>query len=245
MKKAILTVSFGVSSADADKKCIRPVEKAVADAFPDHTVFRAFSSRMIVRRLRACGGIIETEEEALARLKAEDYEISGVVATNIIPGFEYEKVRLSAAGLSVSKPLIACDDDIDWMARLLNRIAEDEGRPLLMMGHGTDHAAGDIYARLCRRLPENVFLACVEGEFSLDKAICEIEGRGIRELTMMPLMLTAGSHARDDMAGDGAESWKSVLAARGFSTRIRMQGLGEFEEVQTRFVEKARRALKA
>ena len=56
-------------------------------------------------------------------------------------------------------------------------------------------------------------------------------------------MLVAGDHARNDMAGDGEDSWRSVLTARGFDVRTRLQGLGALECVQRRFVEKIRRAM--
>ncbi|MBQ8952603.1 MAG: sirohydrochlorin cobaltochelatase, partial [Clostridia bacterium] len=68
----------------------------------------------------------------------------------------------------MSKPLLCDDADLNWMASLLSEIAREEDRPLLMMGHGTEHAANERYARLRERVPQSVFLACVEGEYSLE-----------------------------------------------------------------------------
>lgn len=243
MKKAILAVSFGTSYAEAEAGCIRPVEDALRAAFPGYDVHRAFTSRMIVRKLRRQGTVIESEEEALDRLSAEGYDEIIVVPTHIIPGGEYEKVCTAAKGFRLSAPLLNEEADLDWIADVLEAVAAEEGRPLLMMGHGTDHDADEIYAHLRKRLPENVFLACAEGELTLDTLLPKLDSLSAKQLTLMPLMLVAGAHARSGLAGDGADSWKSILESRGFGIRVRMQGLGALAQVQQRFVEKARRAM--
>ena len=144
----------------------------------------------------------------------------------------------AAEGLPVSKPLLCDDADLNWMASLLSEIAREEDRPLLMMGHGTEHAANERYARLRERVPQSVFLACVEGEYSLEGVLPALDRLPRRAVTLMPLMLVAGDHAKNDMAGEGA-SWKNRLQALGFDVRVRMQGLGSLPAVQARFVEKA------
>lgn len=241
MKRAILAVSVGTAHAGAEQSCIRPVEDALRAAFPEWDVFRAFTSRIIVHRLRERGTIIESAEEALARLTAEGYGEIVVAPTHIIPGGEYEKARAAAKGYGISAPLLADDADLGWMAALLAEIAEEEGRPLLLMAHGTDHAADEIYARLREKLPANVWLACIKGEHTLDKILPRLHLLTEKAVTLMPLMLVAGSHAQNDLAGDG--SWKSILESEGFIVRVRMQGLGALEAIQQRFAEKVRRVL--
>ena len=243
MKQAILAVSFGTSYPEAEQSCILPVEAALAKAFPSHDVRRAYSSRIIMRKLRERGEAIESEAEALERLRREDYGEIAVVPTHFLHGIEYELVKDAAGGLRVSEPLLETQADLSWMADLLGKIAAEEGRPLLMMGHGTEHAADETYARLRELLPENVYLACVEGEHSLEEQLPELERLPVKDLALMPLMLVAGDHARNDMAGDDEDSWKSILTRRGFDVRVRVQGLGALQEVQTRFVEKARKII--
>ena len=241
--KAVLVVSFGTSVPEAERSCIRPVEDAIRRAFPDWETRRAFTSRIIVRRMRARGEAVDSETEALERLRADGFERIVVAPTHIIPGEEYGRVCAAAAGRAVSGPLLADDGDLEWMAGVLAGIAREENRPLLMMGHGTEHAADGIYARLRERLPDNVLLACVEGAHSLETVLPLLDRLPGRRLTLAPLMLVAGDHARNDMAGDGEDSWKSVLTARGFDVRVRLQGLGALECVQRWFVEKVRRAM--
>ena len=243
MKQAILTVSFGTSIPEAERSCIRPVEEAVRRAFPEWEVRRAFTSRTIMRKMKARGEAVDSETEALERLRADGFDSIVVAPTHIIPGEEYGRVCAAAEGWRISEPLLANDGDLDWMAGVLAGVAREEGRPLLMMGHGTEHAADKIYARLRERLPEDVFLACVEGAHSLETALPALKRLPGRKLTLAPLMLVAGDHARNDMAGDGENSWRSVLTARGFDVRIRLQGLGALESVQQRFVEKIRKVM--
>ena len=240
MKKAIVVVSFGTTHRDAEASCIRPVEAALSAAFPDWEIRRAWTSRIIARRLAARGEAVENETEALERLRSEGYERIAFVPTHMIRGQEYERVTAVAAGLPVSAPLLDTGEDLKWMAALLDGIAVQEGRTLLVMGHGTDHAADATYARLRAALTDRVKLACVEGRHALDGVMDELEAVPGRALTLMPLMLVAGDHAKNDLAGDEGDSWKNRLESRGFDVRVRLEGLGASAAVQQRFVEKAR-----
>ena len=244
MKKAIIVVSFGTTHADAEASCIRPVERALAAAFPDRDVNRAWTSRIIARRLAARGETVENETEALARLRAEGCGDIAFVSTHMIRGKEYERVLAVADGLPVSAPLLDTEGDLEWMAGLLDGITAAEGRTLLVMGHGTDHAADETYARLRTVLTDRVKLACVEGRHALEGILDALEDVPGKALTLMPLMLVAGDHAMNDLAGDAPDSWKNILLSRGFDVRVRLTGLGALEPVQRRFVEKAGAALK-
>ena len=242
MKKAIIVVSFGTTHGDAEAACIRPVEDAVRRAFPEHEVRRAWTSRIIAKRLKARGIAIENEAEALARLRAEGFGEIAMVSTHIIPGQEYDRLREAAGTVPVSAPLLADEDDLRWMAGLLSRIACEEGRTLLVMGHGTEHRANATYQALRALLPENVMLACVEGELTLDGIMDALETVPGKRVTLMPLMLVAGDHARNDLAGDD-DSWKTRLLEKGFDVALRLEGLGALPAVQERIVEKACRAI--
>ena len=238
MRKVIVAVSFGTTHPDAEASCIRPVEDALRGAFGDWEVCRAWTSRVIARRLKARGEQVENEVEALERLRAEGVERIVLAPTHMIRGQEYQRVLDAAGGLPVSAPLLDGEADLAWMASLLDGIAAEEGRTLLVMGHGTDHAADATYARLRDRLTGRVKLACVEGEYALEGIMGELEAAPGRALTLMPLMLVAGDHAKNDLAGDGEDSWRSILLARGFDVRARLEGLGALEPVRRRFVEK-------
>ena len=243
MKKAIGIVSFGTSHKDAELSCICPVEQAIAEAFPDRETFRAFTSRIIARIMKKRGENVENEQEMLQRLKAEGYEEIVLATTHIIPGFEYEKLTSVADGMNVSEPLIVSEEDEAWMASLLESIAAEEESTLLVMGHGTEHDADGIYARIQKKLSGNVFVGCAEGARTLENILPELEKLEKKEVVLMPMMLVAGDHAKNDLAGDDEDSWKSVLTAKGFDVRVRMQGLGALKAVQQRYVEKVRKVV--
>ena len=243
MKKAILVVSFGTTYAEAEQTCIRPVEAALAAAYPDWEVRRAYTARIVMRRLRERGVEIRSVEEALGQLRAEGFEKIVLASTHMIPGEEYESLRAAAGNLPVSEPLMNDETDLEWMAHRMGEIAAEEGWRTLFMGHGTDHAADETYVRLRALLPENAFLACVEGAHRLETILPRLDALKEKKLALAPLMLVAGDHAHNDLAGGDEDSWLSILTGRGFDVTVRMQGLGADEKVQARFVEKVGRAL--
>lgn len=243
MKRAILAASFGTSHGDALEGGIAPIETALRAAFPGWDVFRAFTSPRIRMALRRRGMDIEGCGPMLARLRAQGYEDVRVVSTHVIAGEEYEKLVREADGTPVSRPLLDAPEDYLAVAALFNARAGAAGCPLLLMGHGTEHIADQSYARLRKLLDPGVFLACVEGAFSLSEILPALKRQETRRLRLMPLMIVAGDHARNDMAGDGPESWKSILTAEGFSVEARLEGMGGMPEIQKMFVAKARRVI--
>ena len=93
MKKAILSVSFGTSYPDTLLKTIAATEQALADAFPGWEVRRAFTSGMIIRKLRERDGVeIENVTQAMHRLEDEGYTHVAVQSTHVMHGEEYEKM---------------------------------------------------------------------------------------------------------------------------------------------------------
>ena len=92
MKKAILEVSFGTTCKEARERSILALERTFAEEFPEYTVFRAFTSGMIISSLKRQGISIDSVSEALSRLRAEGFDEVIVQSTHIIPGEEYDKV---------------------------------------------------------------------------------------------------------------------------------------------------------
>ena len=237
MKPVIIAAGTGCSSLSAERACIRPLEAALRTSFPEYDICRAYTSQRILERLKQQGEPADGIGEAVRRYKGR---IACIASIHIIPGVEYEKLSAAAGNIPVSAPLLSCEDDLFFISGLLERVAEEENRALLVMGHGSDHAADGVYLRLNEILPANVFLACMKGSLTPESVLPHLVQK---EITLMPLMLTAGGHAARDLAGDHDSSWKSILTAAGFDVRVRMQGLGSFEEVQQRFVQKIRNVL--
>ena len=180
MKKAILAVSFGTSYPDTLRKTIAATEQALAEAFPDWEVRRAFTSGMIIRKLKERDGVeIENVHQAMHRLEEEGYTHVAVQSTHVMHGEEYEKMlsqlepyRLRMK-ISVGMPLLHSEEDYHSVAKaLLNWLPTlDADEALVLMGHGTTHFANSAYAQMEHMLQascDRVYLATVEGYPTLD-----------------------------------------------------------------------------
>lgn len=246
MKKALLTVSFGTSVPGADA-AILSAEASLREACPDRDHFRAYTSRIICRKLREEGRPVPTPEEALEQILADGYTDVVIQPTHLIPGREYEKLCGIAAEyenrferLRVSTPLISSSDDLKAAAEaVLAHFPAREGKALVLMGHGTEHIANMIYPALqtAFRLmgEENVYVGTVEGWPEIGEIAQQLAKSGCREVDLAPFMLVAGDHAVNDMAGDEPDSWKSILEREGYTVHCSMEGIGGWEEIHEIF----------
>ena len=123
--------------------------------------------------------------------------------------------------------------------------AKEEGVAFVFMGHGTSHTAKISYSQMQTQMDElgydNVFIGTVEGEpeeTELSEVIAKVKESGYTKVILRPLMVVAGDHANNDMAGDDEDSWKSGFEADGSFESIECQisGLGRIEAVQELYV---------
>ena len=248
MKQAILAVSFGTTYPDTLEKTIAATEAALAEAYPGWPVYRAFTSGMILKKLRQRDGVeIDNVAQAMARLEREGYTQVAVQSTHVMHGEEYEKMLAQlepyklTMEIAVGAPLLHAQADYEAVAdALLSWLPlPGDGEALVLMGHGTAHFANSAYAQmehvLQSRCPR-IYIATVEGYPTLDSVAEQLQRQPeIRRLTLAPFMLVAGDHARNDMAG-GEDSWKEVLEGKGYEVACILQGLGECPAIQKLFV---------
>ena len=252
MKTALLAVSFGTTHLDTMEKTIAATENALAAVFPDIPVYRAFTSGVVRKRLKAKFDMqVDSMEEAMARIYAAGYDRVVVQPTLLIPGEEYEKIfaaiETSAYGMqiAVGKPLLCCDADMDTMIRLLQQAypVEDD-TILLLMGHGTEHSANSIYIRMAEKMKNTSMRLCtVEGTPSFDDVMEELSSLPQKKILLAPMLFVAGDHAKNDMAGDEPDSLRSMLEAKGYTVSCTIQGLGELADVRNMYAQKVREAL--
>ena len=122
--------------------------------------------------------------------------------------------------------------------------AADEQTAFVFMGHGTSHAAKVTYSQMQTQMNElgykNVFVGTVEGEpeeTSCENVIAAVQEAGYTKVILRPLMVVAGDHANNDMAGDDEDSWKSMFEAAGLSVDCQIAGLGRIENVEALYVQ--------
>ncbi|OFI06714.1 sirohydrochlorin cobaltochelatase [Clostridium acetireducens DSM 10703] len=252
-KKAILVVSFGTSYADTRKACIESTENKIKETFKDYDVKRAFTSEIIIKKLKERDKInVDNVDEALANLDKEGYSEVYVQPLHIMPGEEYDGVvdsvkkyqdKKAFDKLVVGRPILYREKDYEIAKdALMKQIPNmNKNQAVILMGHGSAHPGNASYSLLQYVLESgkanNVYVATVEGYPTLDNVIKKLKDNNITEVTLMPFMLVAGDHAKNDMAGDDKDSWKNILKNEGFKVNIYLHGLGENKAFQDIYVQ--------
>jgi sirohydrochlorin cobaltochelatase len=248
-KPVILVVSFGTSFADTREKTIGAIERAIADAYPAYEVRRAFTSQTVIDILKKRDGItINNVDEALAQLKKDGVRELIVQPTHIMEGFEYDSLIAELkphegdfAHVRYGRPLLVTDEDFDALADVItagSKPSDDDA--VVFMGHGSEHSASVAYAKLDELLKsrgfQHYYVATVEASPTIDDVTAALAQTSVKRVTLQPLMIVAGDHATNDMAGDDDDSWKSILESKGYSVTPILKGLGEYEAIQQMFV---------
>lgn len=263
-KKAILVVSFGTTYEETRKLTTEAVENKIRAAFPDYEVRHAFTSRIIIKKLAERDGLkIDTEKQALDKLKAEGYTEVIIQPLHMEAGDEYEKLMRSVANyskafakISVGRPVLYYtgqegekpDDYLIAIKALQNQIPKlGKNEAVAFMGHGGVNPSNTAYAALQMKIQDaglkNVYVFTVEGYPTIENLITELKANKIKKVTLMPLMLVAGDHAQNDMAGDEKDSFKSQLIEAGFKVDTYLHGLGENAGIQDIYVQHVKDAI--
>lgn len=255
-KTAILVTSFGTSYNDSRKAAIEALEKTIADAYPLWEVRRAFTSGMIIEKLARRDGVrIDNVAEALERLATQGVERLYIQPTHVMNGNEYEEVAREAEAfrkrfksIALGSPLLTASNDYEEVVRVLaEEYAPAPDQALVFMGHGTGHYADAAYAALDYRFKarghKNIFVGTVEGYPALEDVMGFLEEGNFRKVMLAPLMVVAGDHALNDMAGDEEDSWKSVLTQKGYEVECRLKGLGEIPAIRDIYAAHLRTAI--
>lgn len=248
--KAVLAVSFGTSHLDTLEKTIVPIERALAERLPERTLRRAFTSGIIRKKLEGRDGLlIDSVDRALERLAAEGFDDVTVQPTHILNGDEYDKLLRQAqpfrekfARLAFGRPLLTdLDDYRETAGALLAHLPPSVGdTALVLMGHGTEHAANPAYCQLEYLLHDlgrgDVLMGTVEGYPGFREVLRRLEERPeVKKIRLYPFMIVAGDHAKNDLAGEDPDSWKSLLEEKGYGVSAVLAGLGEYPEIRDIF----------
>lgn len=252
-KQGMLLVSFGTSYPDTCQRTIAALEREVAEAFPRWQVRRAFTSGMIRAKLWKRDGIaVDSVSQALERMAQEGFEQVICQPTHLIPGEEYEKVLQEAqpyAGrferFAVGEALLSRpEEDEAFLQAVLDAYPLEKDQALVLMGHGSAHPANAVYARLQQQLDrmgqDRVRIGTVEGTPVLEEAMAPLDRAKTPRLVLAPLMLVAGDHAQNDLAGPEEDSWQSILSAQGWQPQPVLRGLGELPAVRRLYCAKIR-----
>ena len=276
----LLVVSFGTSFNDSRAEDVKGIEDALAAAYPDWSVRRAFTAQIIINHVQARDNeVIDNMQQALDRAVANGVKNLVVQPTHLMHGAEYDEMTEAIDGykdkfesVAIAEPMLGevgddatvINDDKKAVAQAITdeackvagfddmKAAADAGTAFVFMGHGTSHTANVTYDQMQAQMDDlgftNAFIGTVEGEpedTACDKVIEKVKEAGFKNVILRPLMVVAGDHANNDMAGDDEDSWKSQFVASGDfdSVDCQIEGLGRIAAVEDLYVAHTKAAI--
>lgn len=259
-EKELLVVSFGTSFNDSRRLTIGAIESALEKAFPEYAVRRGFTSQIIIDHVaKRDGEIIDNMQEALDRAVDNGVKTLVVQPTHLMNGLEYEEMSKAIAQysdafeqISIGQPLLTSDEDFQAVAKAITEATadyDDGGTAIVFMGHGTEAESNGVYAKMQQVLTDggyaHYYVGTVEATPSLDDVLEAVKQGSYKRVVLRPLMVVAGDHANNDMAGDEDDSWKTTFEKEGYEVVCEVEGLGALEAVQQLYVEHAQAAVDA
>ena len=276
----LLVVSFGTSFNDSRAEDVKGIEDALAEAYPDWSVRRAFTAQIIINHVEARDDeVIDNMQQALDRAVENGVKNLVVQPTHLMHGAEYDEMTEAINGykdkfesVAIAEPMLGevgddatvINDDKKAVAQAITDAACKEagfdsmdaaaeaGTAFVFMGHGTSHTANITYDQMQTQMEnlgfKNAFIGTVEGkpeDTACDKVIEKVKEAGYKNVVLRPLMVVAGDHANNDMAGDDEDSWKSQFVASGNFDKVdcQIEGLGRIEAVEKLYVEHTKAAI--
>ena len=276
----LLVVSFGTSFNDSRAEDVKGIEDALAEAYPDWSVRRAFTAQIIINHVEARDDeVIDNMQQALDRAVENGVKNLVVQPTHLMHGAEYDEMTEAINGykdkfesVAIAEPMLGevgddatvINDDKKAVAQAITDTACKEagfdsmdaaaeaGTAFVFMGHGTSHTANITYDQMQTQMEnlgfKNAFIGTVEGkpeDTACDKVIEKVKEAGYKNVVLRPLMVVAGDHANNDMAGDDEDSWKSQFVASGNFDKVdcQIEGLGRIEAVEKLYVDHTKAAI--
>ena len=259
MKQAILVVAFGTTVEHARVRQIDAVVNYIQHQYTDYEVRLAFTSRIIVKRLRDRGEVIHTEIGTLEALIEEGFQDIVVQPLHFTGGEEFDKLKQNIMAyegqgalqkLRIGRPLLYFmgqderPDDYDILIDEFIRpllatevVGDDDG--IVFIGHGGLNVGNACYGvlqlKLFRKQLGMVRIAALESYPQLHDVALPWEwadGQKPKRIHLHPLLLVAGDHALNDIFGDDEDSIEQQLRAAGYEVVRHEKGLGEYECIQ-------------
>ena len=257
-EKEILVVSFGTSFNDSRRLTIGSIENAIAAAYPNWSVRRAFTSQIIIDHVAQRDGVkIDNVGEALDRAVKNNVKELVVQPTHLMDGLEYtdlvDEVSQYADAfdkLAIGQPLLTSDKDFTRVAQAMVDVTDEkhtDDTAIVFMGHGTEADSNAVYTRMQGVLKNagntDYYIGTVEATPSLEDVLAAVGQGEYKKVVLRPMMVVAGDHANNDMAGDEEGSWKKEFESAGYEVECVLEGLGQIPAVQTLYVEHVQAAI--
>ena len=238
---------------------IGAIEDAIREAYPDYQVRRAFTAQIIIDKLKKEEKIeIDNVKQALDRAVKNGVKTLVVQPTHLMNGLEYnelkkelDKYKDKFDKIALGEPLLTSDDDYKKVIAAITSDTKeylDGETAICFMGHGTEAKSNKVYSTLQEKLKaagyNDYFVGTVEAKPSVDDLIAQVKESGkYKKVILQPLMVVAGDHANNDMAGDDKDSWVTKFKAAGFEVKPVLRGLGQIYDIQKIYLEHVKAAI--
>ncbi len=255
--KGILLANFGTSHPDSREKTYGAIAREAGEKWPGLPLYSAVTSGKIRKKMARSGQEARDVPSALRQMAEEGVTEALVLPTFVIGGIEYEHLagdcRAAAPlfrSLTLAPPLLDRPASLEQAAKavLAHQGPLPEGTVLVLLGHGTDHQGDFAYPALEAAFRElgrrDVLVGTVEGYLGLESVCRRLGERHPRpeRVVLRPFLITAGDHVKNDMAGEEAGSWRSVLTGEGYAVECVLEGLGEIPAIREMLLAPTRRS---
>ena len=252
-RNVISGLASGMDTESMIENAVSGIKMKVTELQKDKTKVEWEQSalRDIIDKLAEEEGLeIDNVTEALDRAVEDGITTLVVQPTHLMDGLEYSDVVNEVAAYADSfekvvmgEPLLTSDEDYDAVIAAITEATSeyDDGETAIcFMGHGTEAESNQVYATLQDKLAEqgyeNYYVGTVEAEPTLEDVLAAVGQGDYTKAVLAPLMVVAGDHANNDMAGDEEGSWKTEFEGAGYEVQCLIQGLGQLEAIQDIYV---------
>lgn len=243
-KAALLMVHFGTTHDDTRELTINAINQKAQAMFPNLDMREAYTSRIIIHRLKQRGMEKLTPLEMLKQLHKDGYTHVIIQSSNIIDGIEMESLRQDVhevekdfKEIRIGKPLLYGKEDYEQVIDALMPSLPTEGA-IVLVGHGTYTPITAAYTMVDYMLKAKGYthahVGTIEGYPAFEDALRMLKAGQEKTVTLVPFMFVAGEHAKNDIAVD----WKNDLEAEGYTVNVYAKGLGENPAIQDLFIER-------
>lgn len=233
MRVPIVLAAFGTTTLASQSYTF--LDDHIRAAFPEHEVHWAFSSRMVRDfSQKRHGRKGKGPREILEELQARGFEWVVVQSVHLLAGHEFyrlvEEVQACRIRTAMGLPLFWAPEDygafLEALAARLDPAEKEDA--IILVGHGTDHPSWATYLALqyllSRQFGHQIYIGLLEGHPSRQEVIAAVVRSGMRRVRLLPLMLVAGRHVQEDLAGP-EDSWKTSLEEAGLTVTLDATGL--------------------
>ena len=233
MDAPIVMTAFGTTTKA--HKTYQFIDKMIRERFPASEIRWAYTSRQVKAKVNQNSALhLKNPREVLDDLKAEGHDRAVVQSLHVICGHEYyrlmDDIRQCDIDSVMGKPLLTSAEDYQAVVKALDlRDLISSDQAVILVGHGTNHPCWTAYPTLegmfRAKYGSNLHVGVVSWFPPKEKTIKAVIESGVKRVRLIPLMLVAGVHFQEDLAGEN-DSWKSDLEQNGLSVVAEEEGLG-------------------